>query len=80
MCASFAELIASLGGDRAVADLLSLSREQVKAMRRRDSVAAKHWVALAAAAAHAGLEVEVADFARWVAEPQLRSIEAGLEA
>ena len=66
--ASFAELLNRLGRDREVADQLGLEREDVKSMRRRDSVAPGHWPALEEAAANAGLEVDASDFARWRAE------------
>lgn len=68
MPTSFSGLLIRLGRDREVADRLGLDREQVKAMRRRDSIAPEHWPALETAAADAGLCVDASDFARWRAE------------
>lgn len=80
MPTSFSELLVRLGRDREVADRLGLDREQVKAMRRRDSIAPEHWPALETAAADAGLCVDASDFARWRAEKAAARREEAAEA
>lgn len=73
MITSFAELIERLGSDGCVAAMLGLERGHVKSMRRRDSIAPEHWPRLADATDRAGLDVGLADFARWRASRSCRS-------